>query len=90
MDTPTENVLGKALHFLERLETAKIWYRLEHDRDSLMVLVSVPGEYWEAEFFEDGHVEIERFISTGAIRYEDELNRLLKEHEDADKSTGVE
>ena len=80
----TSNALDKVLKFLARLEAAKLWYRLEHVRESLMVVVAVPGERWEVEFFEDGHVEYERFRSTGVNRDEEELDRLLKEQEEGD------
>jgi hypothetical protein len=33
--------------------------------DALMVAVTVPGERWEIEFFSDGRVELERFVSQG-------------------------
>lgn len=45
-----ENSLGKLLTFLERLEKHNIYYSLDHVRDSLMVLVAVPGERWEIDF----------------------------------------
>jgi len=32
-----------------------------------MVNVNVPGERWEVEFFDDGSVEVERFVTTGAL-----------------------
>ncbi len=70
---------GKLLDFLDRLEKAKVWYRLEHLRDSVMILLSIPGEHWEVEFFEDGHVEIERFIGQGVGGDESDLERMLTE-----------
>ena len=71
----------KLLEFLDRLETAKIHYRLEHVRESIMVMADVPGERWEIEFFEDGHVEVERFRSLGGIsRDEGLLDLLISEH----------
>ncbi|HEX8201657.1 MAG TPA: hypothetical protein VF590_14330 [Isosphaeraceae bacterium] len=79
MTTLTRTPLGKLLALLERLEQAKIWYRLEHVRDSVMVTVAIPGERWEVEFFEDGHVEVERFVSPGIIEGEDVLERLFVE-----------
>ena len=82
MKTATHTSLGKLLTFLDRLEAAKIWYRLEHVRDSLMVTVALPGERWEIEFFEDDRVEVERYISTGAIEGESVLNDLLTRHDD--------
>jgi len=30
-----------------------------------MISVALPGERWEIEFFEDGHIELERFVSQG-------------------------
>jgi hypothetical protein len=32
-----------------------------------MLQLTVPGERWEAEFFEDGTIEVERFVSTGRV-----------------------
>ncbi len=84
MDTPT-SPMRKLLDFIDRLERDKIGYRLLHVRDSIMVFVDVPGSRWEVEFFEDGEMEIERFVSTGVHEAGDELlDRLLKEQEDAD------
>lgn len=80
MTTTTQTAMEKLLAFLDRLEEDKLWYRLVHVRDSIMVRVSVPGEIWEVEFFTDGHVEIERFISTGTIEDEDALERLFAEY----------
>jgi hypothetical protein len=48
-----------------RLEAAKLHYALGHFRDSISVLVSVPGARWEVEFFEDGQVEVEIFAPKG-------------------------
>jgi hypothetical protein len=74
------SAMGSLLAFLDRLEGAKIWYRLAHVRDSIMVLITVPGERWEVKFFEDGAVEVERFISTGALEDESALVRLFTTH----------
>ena len=79
MSTTTETSFRKLLDFLDRLEKARIWYRLEHIRDSVMVLLSVPGERWEVEFFEDGRVEVERFVSPGEIGEESDLERVFSE-----------
>jgi hypothetical protein len=58
----------KLTTFLDQLETAKIGYTIAHHRsETIMVLVALPGERWEIEFFSSGSVEIERFISNGAI-----------------------
>jgi len=80
--TVPRSSLGALLRFLDQLELAKIAYRLERIRDSIMVVVAVPGERWEVEFFDDGQVEIERFFSTGMIEGDDVLARLVTEHSD--------
>ncbi len=82
MTTVTQHGLGRALAFLDELAAAHISYRLEHVRDSLMVLVTVSGERWEIEFFPDEHVEVERFVSTGVIENEDRLADLLARYAD--------
>ncbi len=75
-----QNSLERLLAFLQALDKAKIWYRLEHVRDSLMVIVAIPGERWEVEFFPDDHVEVERFISSGSIEDENILDDLIARH----------
>ncbi len=75
-----QNMLGKALDLLDQLEKLKIWYRLEKVRDALMVIITIPGERWEIEFFDDGHIEIERFISSGQISDETILEKLLADY----------
>jgi hypothetical protein len=67
----TQSALGKTLDLLDQLEKL---------RDALMVQISIPGEHWEIELFDDGHVEIERFISDGHISDEAILENLLNEY----------
>jgi hypothetical protein len=72
--------MTKLLNFLCRLEEYKVHYRMEHNRDdSIMVITDVPGQKWEVEFFRDGNIEIEIFKSDGEIRGEMELDRFFKE-----------
>jgi hypothetical protein len=71
--TPME----KCLHFIDRIEATTLFYNLDHVRDAIMVTVFVPGQRWEIEFFADGNVEVERYISTGKIEYEDILEELF-------------
>ncbi len=88
MDTPISSPMRDLLNLLDRLEKDNIWYQLMHVRDSIMVVVNVPGYRWEVEFFEDGEIEIERFASMGVVSGDHELlERLLKEQEDADNAT---
>ena len=72
------NAMSHLLAFLARVEEARIAYRLEHNRDeAIMVILAIPGERWEVEFFENGTVEIEIFVSDGAIRPIETLERLF-------------
>jgi hypothetical protein len=73
--------MRELLQFLDRLDDARIAYHLEHVRDSVMIAVAVPGERWEIEFFDDGHVEIEIFRSDGTIIHDPgRLEELLTLH----------
>ena len=78
MNTSSQHPFEKLLFFLQRLDDAKIWYRLDRVRDAIMVTVTVPGERWEVEFFEDGLIEVERFVSTGTIENEDMSDQLIR------------
>jgi hypothetical protein len=71
------------LSFLVRLKEVKIHYSLKHIRDeAIMVFISVPGEHWEVEFFEDGSIEIEVFKSDGEIYDEKKLVELFDKFSD--------
>ena len=72
--------MGALLEFLERLDSAKVPYRLNHVRDSIMVEIAVPGERWEVEFFADCRVEFERFISSGTVEDANKLEVLLSDY----------
>jgi hypothetical protein len=62
------------------LEKHKISHRIEHNREeSIMVLIAVPGERWEVEFFENGTIELEIFGGSSSVvtsTLEDVLRRL--------------
>ena len=76
----------KLTTFLKHLETAHLHYTLaSHREDTIMVLVSVPGERWEIEFFGDGSVEVERFRSNGEIGGEESLQELLTTYADPER-----
>ncbi|MEH2374858.1 hypothetical protein [Nostoc sp.] len=69
---------SKLVTFLNQLEQERISYTLAHHRDeTIMVNVSVAGERWEVEFFEDGSVEVERFVSSGEINGEEVFSELF-------------
>lgn len=67
---------GALFAFIAELETRRVAFRLDRVRESIMVVVAVPGERWEVEFFETGRVEIERFRSDGKIDNEAALSEL--------------
>ena len=69
--------MKKLIDFLKRLEEKKIYYKLNKVRDAIMVEVVIPGERWEVEFFANGNVEIEKFISNAEIFDEKELEQLF-------------
>ncbi|MBI4824204.1 MAG: hypothetical protein HY805_08260 [Nitrospirae bacterium] len=74
-----ETSLKNLLSFLNRLNGKKISYSLEHNsNNAIMVIVVVPGQRWEVEFFDDGSIEVDRFISTGEIEDESILKDLFE------------
>jgi hypothetical protein len=71
------------LDFLERLDQSRIHFVLGHYRETINVQVAVPGERWEVEFFGDGSVEVEVFVSDGAVTAGAErLEELFRKHGD--------
>ncbi len=69
------------LKFLDRLEQHGIKYVLERNHeDAIMVVLAVPGERWEVEFFTDGKIEMEKFVSDGSIRGGDAIEELFRIH----------
>lgn len=71
--------MKKLISFLEKLDENKIYYELNKVRDAIMVEIAVPGERWEVEFFADGNVEVEKFVSQGEIFDEEELDKLFSD-----------
>jgi hypothetical protein len=50
------------------LDTAHIRYTLSRDRsDTVRVNVTVVGERVEVDVFEDGHMEVSRFVGSEAV-----------------------
>ena len=82
-----KNTLNQLLAFLADLEQGKISYTLAHQRDNaIMIAVVVPGQRWEIEFFDDGSIEAEKFISDGEIYGEGALNELLAKYSDRERA----
>jgi hypothetical protein len=60
--------VSAAATLCRELDRRRVTHNLLIVRDeALMVSVALPGERWEIEFFDDGHVELERFTSQGVI-----------------------
>lgn len=75
--------IKELIDFLNKLETAKIYYKLNKVRgEAIMVEVAVPGQRWEIVFMDDGTVEVEKFVSDGDYYDSKELENLLSEFSD--------
>jgi hypothetical protein len=60
------------------LDRRHVQYEIKSVRGgALMVQVAVPGERWEVEIFEDGTIEVERFVSQGVEADPSAQTRLL-------------
>jgi hypothetical protein len=56
----------RLLEFLCLLDDKHVHYTLEHNREeAIMVVIATPTKHWEIQFFSDGHVEAEEFVSVG-------------------------
>ncbi|HEV3319463.1 MAG TPA: hypothetical protein VG053_06995 [Solirubrobacteraceae bacterium] len=57
------------LRFCNALNERHASYRLVVDRpEAIRVILNVPGERWEIEFFSDGDIELERYVSQGVVQ----------------------
>jgi hypothetical protein len=69
---------SKAPEFCRELDRRHVAYELQIVRDeALMMSVAVPGERWEVEFFDDGRIELERFVSQGFAEAPSALAELV-------------
>ncbi len=70
--------LTAAAAFGRELHRRHVLFELHIVRDeALMLSVALPGERWEIEFFDDGRIEVERFVSRGVGEAPDALTQLL-------------
>lgn len=75
--------LTTAAEFRRELDRRHVTYELRIVRDeALMMSVAVPGERWEIEFFDDGRIELERFVSQGVVEEPGALTELLARFDD--------
>ena len=77
-------IIGHGMHtlfaFCAALDELHVRYGMLVTRSgAVMVTVVIPGQYLEIEFFTDGTVEIERFVSQGVEgASEAELDELIE------------
>jgi hypothetical protein len=71
--------MDKLFKFCAALGRLHVRYGLQIERDeAVMVTVIIPGQYLEIEFFWDGSIEIERFVSQGVeAASDDRLDQVL-------------
>jgi hypothetical protein len=70
--------LSTASKFCHELDRRGVAYEFQIARDeALMMCVALPGERWEIEFFDDGRIELERFVSQGVVAAPRALAELL-------------
>jgi hypothetical protein len=75
--------LEDLLAFLQKLGKMKIHYTLAHNQeDAVSVMVAVPGERWEIDFFLNGDIYVERFKSDGKIYDAKALDDLMRDFSD--------
>ncbi len=62
-------VLDDVLRFCNELNERRASYKLSIDRpEAIRVTLDVPGERWEIDFFPDGEIELDRYVSQGVVR----------------------
>lgn len=74
--------MSRLCSFLGKLNEAHISYHLQmvsEMHDSILVEIAVPGERWEVNFYVDGHIYVEKFIGTGEVFGESELQKIFDE-----------
>ncbi|MGO9559430.1 MAG: hypothetical protein ACLPYW_10120 [Acidimicrobiales bacterium] len=68
----------KVSKLCRELDARRVNYELTFARpEALMLSVAIPGERWELEFFEDGLIELERFVSAGVEEDSTAARKLL-------------
>ena len=64
------------------MKKEKIKYRLDKNREAIMVEIRIAKKRWEVEFFDNEYIEVEEFLSNGVIYDESEIDLLFKEFSD--------
>ena len=72
--------MSKVFEVLKRLDDAKVHYVIGRYRsDTIDITATVVGERIEIYVFEDGHVEVSRFLGNEDVLDEDVLDEILKD-----------
>jgi hypothetical protein len=62
-------VLEDVLRFCNELNERRASYKLSVDRpEAIRVTLDVPSERWEIDFFPDGDIELDRYVSQGVVQ----------------------
>jgi hypothetical protein len=66
---------------LRRLENAHIHFAIgRYRQDTVLVSITLVGERVEVDVFEDGHMEVSRFVGDESIVGDEELVEAMIEH----------
>jgi hypothetical protein len=61
--------LEDVLRFCNALNERRASYKLSVDRpEAIRVTLDIPGERWEIDFFPDGEIELDRYVSQGVVQ----------------------
>ena len=75
--------LERVLELLNRLEAAKIHFRLARNQDDAITIeVAVPGQRWEIDCYSNGRADVEIFKSDGSIRDASAIDELFRDFSD--------
>jgi hypothetical protein len=62
-------MLENVLQFCNALNKRRASYRQSVERpEAIRVTLDVPGERWEIDFFPDGEIELDRYVSQGVVQ----------------------
>jgi len=62
-------MLEDVLRFCNELNERRASYKLSVERpEAIRVTLDVPGERWEIDFFPDGNIELDRYVSQGVVQ----------------------
>jgi hypothetical protein len=79
----SDNELKRILELLNRLDAAKIHFRLARNQEeAISIEVAVPGQRWEIDCYANGRIDVEVFKSDGSIRDASAIDELFRDFSD--------